>query len=205
MEELNTLAAKYSPNFANAYKKIMGDNVPHPKILDKTSNSVTVELNYEEAIKNKYPNSYYDIIRNNFSQIKGNHNRNSLNLESYVPTLSLNAGEKGVYIITANIYYKRYYSRSKTYTITVNNTVDGNDNLVEQEKKIIEYFPYRQIKRENKMPLNDDTRNIEPDSISGEKHIKTIVWEINVGTEKLIVPPYGVKRKDIYRSNFITN
>ena len=205
MEELNTLAAKYSPNFANAYKKIMGDNVPHPKILDKTSSSVTIELNYEEAIKNKYPNSYYDIIRNNFSQIKGNHNRNSLNLESYIPTLSLNAGEKGVYIITANIYYKRYYSRSKTYTITVNNTVDGNDNLIEQEKKIIEYFPYRQIKRENEMPLNDDTRNIEPDSISGENHIKTIVWEINVGTEKLIVPPYGVKRKDIYRSNFITN
>lgn len=205
MEELNTLAAKYSSSFANAYKKIMGDNVPYPKILGKTSDSVTVELNYEEAIKNKYPNSYYDIIRNNFSQIKGSHNRNSLSLESYIPTLSLNTGEKGVYIITANIYYKRYYSRSKTYTITINHSVDGSDRPIDQEKKIIEYFPYRQIKRENERPLSDDTRNIEPDSISSENHIKTIVWEINVGTEKLIVPPYGVKRKDIYRSNFITN
>jgi len=202
--ELNNLAKEYCEKFATAYKKITGDYIPEPKVLHKSFNSMTIELDYEKTIKEKNPTNYYDAIRNNFSQIKGGHKRPSLSYKDFVPTISLEMDKKGVYKIEAVIYASKFYHKGKTYTV-YEDCVDENGEHYDGNAKVVEYYPYRQIKGDKySMPKNDDSRNIPPDNMLNNKAIGRVVWEVNVGG-KLVVPPYGVRTEDIYIHNFISD
>jgi len=214
MNELNEVALKYNKDFAQVYKRLTRGNAsPIPKVLSKDSNSITVELDYYDGIKNSCRGKFYDAARNNWSLIKGNHARPSLDYrgrgsnKGFVPTLAFeNVEEGGVYEIEATIFADRYYQYEDVYDKYVDCWEDEDGNHHHGRKVPVEYFPYRQKKGdEHSDPTDNDTRNVAPDHISENHVIGQAMWEVNVANHgKIVIPPYGVDTNDIKISNFIT-
>ncbi len=186
---------EYSPTFAKAYKKITGSALPKPKLIEKKSSYMVVEMDFLEGIKNAKKNSYYDAVRNNWSQIFGGHKRDSLVYDSkkngFVPTMAFsNVSEKGVYVIEATIYATRYYHKPSYYNLYVgcediDTDGDGKKEHKHGELKPQTYYKYRHKKPNNSNPTHhkhkdNDTQNIKPDIIVADKIVGHAIWEVNV-------------------------
>lgn len=205
MATLNELALKYNPKFAPIYKRLTGNASPAPKVT-KSGNSIIVELDYYGGIE-KNNARVYDAIRNNWSLIRGEHNRPSLDYHDFIPTLALtNVTDGGVYEIEAIIYGSRFYQYEDFYTRYVGCSDDENGHH-HGSPQITSYFPYRQEVRDyvHGLPRTNDQRNIRPDYIVKDKVIGKAVWEVNVKAKgKIIIPPLGVKNTDVSVSNIIS-
>lgn len=192
---LEEIAMEYSPTFAKAYKKITGSALPKPKLIEKKSSYMVVEMDFLAGIKNAKKNSYYDAVRNNWSEIFGGHKRDSLVYDSkkngFVPTMAFsNVSEKGVYVIEATIYATRYYHKPSYYNLYVgceDIDTDGDGKKEHKHGKLEPqtYYKYRHKKPNNSNPThykhkNNDTQNIKPDIIVADKIVGHAIWEVNV-------------------------
>jgi hypothetical protein len=210
MAELNQVALKYNNKFAKVYERLTGNASPVPKVK-KEGDSIVVELDYYEGIRNSN-SKVYDAIRNNWSLIRGGHSRPSLDYrgssssQGFVPTIAFkNVKERGVYEVEAVIFGSRYYQYEKTYTRYYNCT-DDEDGHHHGNREVVKYYPYRKkVIDEHSLPITDDTRNIAPDHIVENNVIGRAIWEVNVGENgRIWIPAYGVDSSDIRTSNFIS-
>lgn len=227
--QLENLVLTYCPEVANAYYAITGKYVPVPKIT-KNKKSFTVVLDYYEEIE-KMPD-YYDIIRNQFSFIRGGHRQQtSVNYKNYVPAIAFKkVTEPGIYTVEANVYARQYVDKEQTYIVYSNCVyedvevkdakgnvkLDKNGNPITRREHVrhgdpstATYFPYRQeLSVDSKGHYSvrtNDKQNVEPEK-KDEKMVGYALWTVNVKKNGgFDIPVKGVDTKYIHIDSFITN